>query len=428
MINIFGNKDKNVLNLQDQTKQILNTMEKSKYLIPLFCIFFILQISISQGAGKKNKKEQGYQFTHKIEIPTTPVKDQASSGTCWSYATTSFIETEIIRLGKGEHDISEMFFVRYAYPQKALKYMRYQGLANFSEGGQAHDVFNIIKEYGLVPEEVYTGLNYGYDYHKHGEMVDVMTGILKNGIENKNAFTGKCLDIIDASLDIYLGEIPEKFTYKEVEYTPISFAKEIGVNPNDYIELTSYSAYPFYEKIDLEVPDNWSHDTYYNIPLDAMMQIINNAFKNGLSVNWDGDVSEAGFSHSNGVAIVPERDPQEMAESERLKWESMTDEEQVEMLYDFSEPRKEMVIDQKIRQKSFDNFKTTDDHLMHLIGTATDQNNTLYYITKNSWADDSNKWGGKLYMSESFIKLKTIAIQVHKNAIPEEIKSKINLN
>ncbi|MBI9069590.1 MAG: aminopeptidase [Salinivirgaceae bacterium] len=378
-------------------------------------------------AKDKKDKEEGYKFTPKIQLETCSVKDQGSSGTCWSYATSSFIEAELIRLGKGKHDISEMFFVRKAYPQKAIKYIRYQGLSNFSEGGQAHDVTNVIREFGMVPESVYRGLNYGFTYHKHGEMVSVLTGILDSSIKKKSNFTGKSLDVFSAALDIYLGEVPEKFIYMGKEYTPKTFADSMNFNSDDYVEFTSYSCYPFNEKIDLEIPDNWSRDLYYNIELNDLMGIINYAFENGYSVNWDGDVSESGFSHKNGVAVVPEDDPKEMEDSERLKWESLSEKEQKEMLFDFSKPRKEKNVTQEVRQEAFDKFKTTDDHLMHLTGTGVDQNGTLYYHTKNSWAEDSNKFGGSLYMSEAFIKLKTVAIQVHKDAIPQELKDKLGI-
>lgn len=403
-------------------------MIRAVYLMPILVVLFVFQGFTVEAKGKKDKKSEGYLFTNKIDIPATTVKDQGSTGTCWSFATTSFIEAEIIRLGNGEYDISEMFFVRYAYPQKAVKYLRYQGLANFSEGGQGHDVFNVIDEYGMIPEESYAGLNHGFDYHRHGEMVSELTGILDNSLKNTSGYTGKSIELLDAGLDIYLGEVPEKFSYNEKEYTPKSFAEELGIVSSNYIEFTSYSIYPFYEKVDLEIPDNWSHDTYYNIPIDDLMSIVNNAFDNGYSINWDGDVSEAGFSHRNGVAIVPEKNPKQMEESERTKWEALSKKEKSELLYDFSKPRKEMVVDQAARQKTFDNYKTTDDHLMHLVGTATDQNGTLYYNTKNSWADDSNKKGGKLYMSESYLRLKTVAIQVHKDAIPSDLKAKLNIN
>lgn len=403
-------------------------MKKSVYLFLVIIALLSVSPIKSQTKAKNSIQIEGYQITNKIEIPTTPVKDQGSSGTCWSYATTSFIETELIRLGKGEYDLSEMFFVRYAYPQKAGKYIRYQGFANFGEGGQGHDVFNVIRYYGLAPEVAYLGLNPDAIEHDHGELLKTMTGILDNALEDKDNYKGKSLELIEASLDLYLGKIPEKFTYNGVEYTPNSFSKDLGLNTNDYIEFTSYSSYPFYKKIDLEIPDNWSHDSYFNVPIDELMSVINYAFENGYSVNWDGDVSEKGFTHKKGLAIVPEHNPNEMEASERVKWESLTNEEKQKALYDYSSPIKEMKINQETRQKTFDNFKTTDDHLMHLVGTATDQNGNIYYITKNSWAQDSNNYGGKLYMSESYVRLKTVAIQVHKDAIPPSLKTKLNMN
>lgn len=405
-------------------------MNKQKFRIgfTLFISALVLSTALfAKDKKNKNKNKSGYQFTPRIEIATSSVKDQASSGTCWSFATTSFIETEIIRMGNGVHDISEMFFVRYAYPEKANKYLRYQGNANFSEGGQAHDVNNIIRNYGMVPEEVYTGLNYGLDYHKHAEMVAVLKGILDNSLKSQRNYTGKAQEVLNATLDIYLGKIPQEFNYQGKTYTPKSFAESMGFNPDDYIEFTSYSCYPFNTAVDLEIPDNWSHNLYYNVTINDLMRVINHAFDNGFSVNWDGDVSERGFSHRNGVAIIPEDDPQNMEDCEKTKWEGLSKVDQNKMLYDFSKPRTEKQITQEMRQKTFDIFKTTDDHLMHLVGTATDQNGTLYYLTKNSWADDSNNFGGKLYMSESYVKLKTIAIQVHKDAIPADIKEKLNI-
>ncbi len=403
-------------------------MKRSIYLSALIYSLIFLQILTVEGQNKKSKKDEGYQFTKKTEIPSTPVKDQANTGTCWSFATTSFIESELLRLGKGEQDISEMFFVRYTYPRKAEKYVRYQGLANFGEGGQAHDVMNVVKKYGMVPDEVYAGLNYGSKEHRHGELFDILNGILENALKNKNNFTGKYLDVINATLDIYLGKVPENFTYKGKEYTPLSFASEMGINADDYIEFTSYSIYPFYQKVNLEVPDNWSDGEYYNVPINDLMRIINNAFENGYSVDWDGDDSEAGFSHHHGVAIIPETDINKMDESEKLEMESLSDEDKMVLLYDFSKPRKEMQINQALRQKSFDNFKTTDDHLMHMIGVATDQNGTVYYYTKNSWGKNSNNLGGKIYLSESYVRLKTIAILVNKNAVPDDLKKKLSLN
>lgn len=403
-------------------------MRTTNYLSTILFIGILFSFFTSNATEKKEKKqEEGYQFTRKIEIPATTVKDQASSGTCWSFATTSFIESELIRLGKGTYDLSEMFFVYYAYPQKAKKYLRYQGHANFDEGGQAHDVMNIFAQFGCIPEEVYNGINYGLKYHRHSEVLAIMKGVLDHSLENKSGFSNKSLDVVNASLNIYLGQVPDTFSVKGISYTPLSFSKELGINPADYVELTSYDCYPFYEKVNLEIPDNWSQGTYFNLPVDELMQIINEAFAKGYSVNWDGDISEPGFSHNHGVAIIPESDPKNMEESERVKWEKLSQEEQAEMLFDFSKPRNEKKITQQMRQTSFDKFLTTDDHLMHLTGTAVDQKGTPYYITKNSWAGDSNDLGGYLYMSESYVRLKTIAIQVHKDCIPQTIKSKLGL-
>ncbi len=395
----------------------------------MIVVALAIAISVPQVLSAKDKKdkEEGYKFTEVKEIKTTPVKDQASSGTCWSFATTSFIETEMLRLGKDVTDISEMYFVRLAYPQKAEKYLRYHGLANFSEGGQGHDVTNIINEYGFVPESVFSGLNYDLDYHRHGEISAVLKGILDNSLKNQKGYTGKSLEILDATLDVYLGEVPETFEYNSKEYTPVSYANEMGIVSENYIELTSYESYRFYENVDLEIPDNWSHDVYYNIHIDELMLVLDNAFENGYSVNWDGDVSDKGFSYKNGVAIVPEDNPKNMDESEQLKWAELSEEDQKDLLYKFDKPVKEKEVTQESRQKAFDKFQTTDDHLMHLVGVAKDQTGAKFYRTKNSWAEDSNEMGGYLYMSESYIKLNTTAIQVHVDAIPAEIRAKLGL-
>lgn len=405
-------------------KGLLKFKRMKKNILKLSVVaFFISNAFILQAQNKKS----GYEFTPIKQIETTSVKDQGSSGTCWSYATTSFLETELIRLGKGKHDLSEMYFVRLVYPQKAEKYIRYHGLANFGQGGQAHDVTNQIEKYGFVPEAAYTGLNYGTDYHQHGELEKNLKSTLDNSLANKKTYTGKNFYIFNSILDTYLGKLPKKFEYKGKEYTPPSFAKEMGINPNDYIELTSYTNYPFYKKVELEIPDNWSHDYYYNLPIDELMEVINNAFDKGYSVNWDGDVSSPGFSHSNGVAIVPEDNPKNMEGNERLKWEKLSRREKKQLLFNFDAPKKEKKITQEYRQKTFDNFQTTDDHLMHLVGKAKDQTGTIYYITKNSWAENSNKFGGYLYMSESYIRLNTTAIQVHIDVLPKKIKEKLGL-
>ena len=364
---------------------------------------------------KKDKKAEGYKFTPVYEIKTTSVKDQNQTGTCWSFATTSFIETEAIRLGKEEIDISEMYFVKYAYQQKAKKYVLYHGTTNFSGGGQAHDVTNVIMEHGIVPEEVYDGIEYGEKKHIHWEFDAMLSAIVKVALKTKNGkLTSNWEELVNKTTDIYLGESPEKFTYKEKEYTPKTFqADVVGINPDDYIEFTSYSHYPYYEKVDLEIPDNWSHDDYYNLPVDEFMQVMDNALEKGFSVCWDGDMSEKTFNHKKGVAIIPEKCVKEMEEDEiSALWEA---------------PGTEKVVTQELRQITFADFSSKDDHLMHLTGVATDQNGTKYYKTKNSWDTESNDFGGYLHMSESYVRLKTVAYMVHKDAVPEEIKVRLGI-
>jgi len=309
-------------------------------------------------------------------------------------------------MGEESMDLSEMYFVRYAYIQKAENYVRFHGKTNFGQGGQAHDVINVVKEHGFVPDEVYPGLNYGSDTHNHSELFSVLKGFLDGLLKNRqlSPVWGKAYEAI---LDVYLGDDIESFNYKEESYTPFEFAGSMGFDPEDYIEITSYSHAPFYSAFALEVPDNWSFDEYYNLPIDELLEVMDYALNNRYTVCWDGDISEESFSHTNGVAIVPEE-------------ESIPEEES-------KSPVKEKVITQEIRQESFENYSTTDDHLMHIVGTVVDQNGKRFYLTKNSWGEESNEMGGKLYMSIPYVRLHTIAIMLHKDAIPEKIREKLGL-
>ncbi len=357
-------------------------------------------------------EDHPYHFTDIKTIPTTPVKAQQRTGTCWCFATTSFVETEILRMGGPELNLSEMFTVEHAYQHKGRLYVRYHGLANFGPGGQAHDVINMIRRYGFVPEEVYPGKNYGDTIHNHAELNSVLENYLKAVVKSRKLTTAWDPGFI-AVIHTYLGEEPEKFTWEGKTYSPVSFRDHTGFNPDDYVELTSYTHHPFYTKFGLEVPDNWSHDLYYNLPMDEFMEVIDHALANGYSVAWDGDVSEKGFSHRNGLAILPV-----------TPWGQMS---QAEADSAFKHPVPEMKVTQAMRQESFDNYTTTDDHLMHLVGTAKDANGTVYYMTKNSWGTKSNKYGGYLMMSRPFVELKTLAIMVHKDAVPKEIRKKLGI-
>ena len=372
-------------------------------------------------------QENGFKFTTVADIKTTPVKNQMSTGTCWSFATTSFIETELLRMKKGEYDLSEMFFARYCYEDKADRYVRRTGTANFGAGGQAHDVMNVVRKYGFVTDTSYSGMKSLYTFAK-GDPDRKLKKYLDVVMKKKNdTISSVWKDSLNIYLDIYLGKLPSKIVVKGNALDPVAFAKSTGFNPDNYVEITSYSHVPFYKRVMIDIQDNWSQDLYYNLPIDEMMEVIKSALKKGYSVCWDGDVSERGFSHRNGVAIAPETNVKLLESADRTKWESIPDKVWMAQLYAFTGPVPERNITQEKRQKSFDQQQTTDDHLMHFTGMVTDQNGTIYFKTKNSWSAASNKSGGFLNMSEAYVRLNTIAILVHKNAIPKAISKKLGL-
>jgi bleomycin hydrolase len=372
-------------------------------------------------------QEKGFIFTTVTDIKTTPVKNQQRTGTCWSFATTSFIETELLRMKKGEYDLSEMYFARYCYTDKADRYVRRSGTANFGAGGQAHDVLNVVRKYGFVTDTSYTGMKSEYTFAK-GDPDKKLKKYLDVVMKKKNdTISSVWKDSLNIYLDTYLGKLPSKIVVKDNALDPVAFAKSTGFNPDNYVEITSYAHVPFYKRVMIDIPDNWSQDLYYNLPIDEMMEVIKSALKKGYSVCWDGDVSERGFSHRNGVAIAPETDVKLMESADRPRWESLSDKDKMTQLYAFTGPVPERNITQEKRQKSFDQQQTTDDHLMHLTGIVTDQNGTIYFKTKNSWSANSNKFGGYLNMSEAYVRLNTIAILVHKNAIPRSMSAKLGL-
>lgn len=393
-----------------------------KVILLSLAVLFAFSDAIAKDKKKKNKKQK-FVFTDVYNVKTTPVKDQESAGTCWAYATTSFIETELLRNGKEELDLSEMHIVRNAYETKGNRFVRFHGKVNFSQGGQAHDVLNELRLNGIVLEKDYKGLNYGTKGHRHGEFEKVLSSFLQGVIKNRNKkLTPAWKPAFDNIISVYLGKEVKTFTYKGKEYTPQSFLKDyLKFDVNDYVEITSYSHHPFYSKFVLEIPDNWSHDSYYNVPLKELMEIMDNALKNNYSVCWDGCLGP-GFSHRKGYAILPEKMAKNMADSEISKWEDMSKVKKEKTVLG-----KEPFISQEYRQKAFDNWTSTDDHLMHLTGKVKDQNGKFYYKTKNSWNTDSNKSGGYLNMSEQFVRLNTVAILVNKKAIPQNIAKKLGI-
>ena len=386
-------------------------------------------IFLQASAQKKNtaKVDEGYKFSPVTELKVTPVKNQASTGTCWSFATTSFIEAELLRMGKGEYDLSEMYIVRNNYYDRLRDNFVQQGKGNLGQGSVGHDWIVEFTENGIVPDEVYTGLNYGLPNHSHGELNAFVNAIATVPVQRKKE-SDQYLAIIDAVLDTYLGKSPASFTYKGVGYTPKSFSASLGLNVDDYVEITSFTLFPFYTQGVVPIPDNWRKMNYYNVTLDELIQVMDFSLNNGYTVAWDGDVSEKGFSHAKGVAIIPELENTDLySTADKARLGKMTKEELTAEAYKFSFPFPEVKVTQESRQEGFDSKKTTDDHLMHLTGIVKDQNGTKYYITKNSWGTTRNPFGGYLNMSESYVRAKTIAVMVHKNAIPAEIKTKLGI-
>ncbi len=356
-------------------------------------------------------QETEYKFEEVKKVATTPVKNQGRTGTCWSYTSSSFIESEALRQEKDTVDVSEMYFVRRVYPKKAVNFVQNGGKANHSQGGLAHDVTSVIADFGIVPEEAYLGRKYQSQSHDHSEMANILKGVVSSVAESKSK-TELWLPAYENVLNTYLGAIPTEFMYKKKWYTPQAFARDVvGFNTKDYVELTSFTHKDYYSQFAVEVPDNWDKtNTYYNLPLDELMQVMENAINTGYSINWDGDVSEKEFMHKKGLAIFPEKN-----------WKKKKKKEQKKTGVKYE---KEKEVTAELRQKLFESKETTDDHLMHIVGISKDAKGRKYFITKNSWGT-KNPYGGYLHMSFNYVKAKTIAVMVHKDAIPAEISAKL---
>ena len=401
-----------------------------KRLLLIAAAAFALTASASaQPAGPKQDEGEKFEFTTVKELPITSIKNQASSGTCWCFSALSFIESEMIRQGCKDPDLnlSQMFVVSNAYADKAVKYIRTDGHINYSQGSSFGDVFYVLRDHGIVPNEIMPGLNYGTDRHSHSEMEaglkGYMDGILKSS--NRKLTTG-WKGGVKGILAAYLGAVPEKFTYKGVEYTPQSYLASLPFNPSDYVDFTSWTHLSYYEKHPVEVADNWRWEQAYNVPMDEMMKIIDNAIENGYTVAWASDVSETGFTR-DGIGIVPDMDAiKKMAEgagSDQAHWVGAP---AAGGRPTFNAPVPELEITPELRQEGYENKTTTDDHGMHIFGIAKDQKGTKYYMVKNSWGE-TGKYKGIWYVSETFVKYKTMDFMVHKDAIPKDIKKKLGI-
>ncbi len=376
-------------------------------------LFILGSCLLATAQPNTNKPGSEYKFTITKSIETTPVQAQGKTGTCWSFSTLSFFESEIIRIKKiKDLKLSEMFVVRKTYPLKAENYVRMHGKAQFEEGGEPTDVVYCWKNFGMVPREVYNGnLNEAYGYN-HKAMDSTLLAEVKAVSKNDKINPTEWKQEVENTLDKYLGKAPETFTYKGKEYTPKTYAAELGINPDDYVFISSFTHHPFYKPFILEVPDNWKWQQYQNVPIDELMATIDNALTNGYGIAWAADVSEPYFRFKDGLALVPEN------------WNTMNDADKGAC---YTKPCKQQIITQEIRQAGFDNYETQDDHGMHIIGLAKDQSGNKFYVVKNSWGTKRNDCDGYFYASEQYVRLKTISITLHKKAVPASIAGKLNI-
>jgi len=374
------------------------------------------------------KVDSGFVFTTIDSIAITPVKDQHRSSTCWAFSTLGFLESEVLRTKGIEVDFSEMFVVNKTMIDRATYCVRMYNEPHFAPGGSAYDVLYCMKNYGLVPQEAMPGIRYGWTEADtlpvHSELDAVAGGYLK-ALTGKKKLSPVWREGLQAVYDTYLGKCPEEFKYNGKKYTPLSFVESLGLNADDYLSFTSYTHHPFYQTFALEVPDNWRMGQMYNLPIDELMRVIDNALANGYTIAWAADVSEIGFTRK-GIGVVPDADKgADLTGSDMAHWLGMSKDKQKEELTKKPLPEKE--ITQQMRQDAYDNWETTDDHGMQIFGIAHDQNGKRYYMVKNSWGMHRSDYKGIWYVSEAFVRYKTLDILVHKNAVPTEIQNKLKI-
>lgn len=384
-------------------------------------------MAVTTLSAQEAVKVGAYEFTKVVENQATSVKNQASSGTCWAYSGIATIESDIIK-EKGQQfkdlDLSEIYVARHAYSDKFVKYVRMHGDLNFAEGGSFEDVVEMINKYGIVPQEVYEGLEYGYDKNVFGEIWEVFKGYADGIIANKNKkLTTKWREGFEALLDTYFGAVPETFMYEGVEYTPKSFAQYLGFKRDNYISFCSFTHVPYGEMHIIEVPDNWIYGQSLNVTLDDFVAIHDEVLMNGYTSAWGSDVSEKGFAHGAGLCTLPANSIDEIPGDERAKWEAVH--------ADGKKATGGVAIEKEVtvenRQAWYDNYETTDDHGMQIVGIYKDQDGKIFYKVKNSWAESSNKFGGYFYVSQTFFKAKTLNFLVHKNSLSKKTKKKFNI-
>ena len=390
-------------------------------------------IALSASAAKKKEATKNANkpvFTTIKENPITSVKDQNRSGTCWDYSTLSFFEAEILKATGKTYDLDESFVANKTYMERAIQVVRFHGDCQFAQGGSAEDVLATMKAHGIIPQGImpFPGSLYGDSLNNFNEFFSILEPYVDAVAKNKakkisNAWKNGLQGILDA----YLGKCPEKFTYEGKEYTPKSFMASLGINLDDYVSITSYTHHPFYTGFAVEVQDNWRFPLSYNVPMDEMMQIIDNAVEQGYTVAWGGDVSEDGFTRKGlAYAIDSKKTQQSLQGSDMARWLKMTTDKKRNIIDSLGCTVPEIVPTQEMRQERFDNWELTDDHGMLIYGVAKDQNGKEYYMVKNSWGETGD-YKGTWYMTKAFIAANTMDFLINKNAIPAEIRKKLGL-
>lgn len=407
---------------------------KKTLILSLAALFFASTMAFAQPTSPQQPKPQqqpgdGYVFTTVKAMPITSIKNQGSSGTCWCFSTTSFFESEAIKKGTADTtlNLSVMYSVYWNYVEKFKKFVRLDGYLNLAEGGSFEDVSHSFEDYGIVLEKDMPTLQPGEKRVNFKELMTTSKGFADAFVKNatRGPISPRYMTAYQEILQTYLGAVPTKTVYKGVEYTPKDFVtKGLKLDMNDYVSITSFTHHPFYSQFAIEVADNWRWDLSYNVPLDELMAIIDNALENGYTVAWGADVSETGFTR-NGIAVVPDVEANEKAMgSDQERWLGKDPNEKRNALNNLNAPGKELVITQELRQTGYDNKTTTDDHGMHMFGIAKDQNGTKYYMIKNSWGK-TGKYEGIWYISRAFVEYKTMNILVNKNAVPKDIRKKL---
>lgn len=398
-------------------------MNKTLFALAMSSVFS----TVAFAEGTNEKTEEGFVFTTVKEIPITSIKNQNQSGTCWAFSSLGFFEAELLRMGKGEYDLCEMYLAHKTYEDRAKASVRLHGDISFAEGGSFYDAVYCMKNYGMVPQSAMPepGTLYGDSLPNFNEFFSIATGYVDGIAKSKmKKLSPAWFKGLNSIFDTYLGVCPEKFTYNGKEYTPKSYMESTGINPDDYVSLTSFTHHPFYEKFVIEIQDNWRWGMSYNLPLDEFMAVMDNAINNGYTIAWGTDVSEEGFSR-NGVAVCPDVEKARSLEgSDMAHWLGMSKTDRRKELT--SKPLPEIKVTQELRQEGYDNWETTDDHGMLIYGIAKDQNGKEYFMVKNSWGTTS-KYNGIWYASKTFAAYKTINILVHKNALPKEIAKKLGI-